>query len=80
MDKFTAKLKNFISSIEIPSVELKNAIDYVIFPGGKRLRPQLVYLTGDLLKISHGSQNPNSHHCIMLNARGLITYTGLIYT
>ncbi|OGV26708.1 MAG: hypothetical protein A3F18_08380 [Legionellales bacterium RIFCSPHIGHO2_12_FULL_37_14] len=58
MDKFTAKLKNFISSIEIPSVELKNAIDYVIFPGGKRLRPQLVYLTGDLLKISHELLDP----------------------
>ena len=34
----------------IPSVELKRAIEYTVFNGGKRLRPRLVYAAGLLFK------------------------------
>ncbi|MDF1757122.1 MAG: polyprenyl synthetase family protein [Legionellaceae bacterium] len=42
-------LYDLIKSAEIPAARLKEAILYSLFPGGKRLRPVLVYLSGELL-------------------------------
>lgn len=44
-------LKDILQNIDIPAARIKEAIDYVLFPAGKRLRPVLVYLCGDLLAV-----------------------------
>lgn len=45
-------LAQAIAKTQIPAVQIRNAINYALFPGGKRLRPLLVYLTGELLGIN----------------------------
>lgn len=45
-------LKELVCSAEIPATALKEAMLYTLFPGGKRLRPVLVYLCGEILNIS----------------------------
>ena len=47
-----AYLQHIIYSTEIPAHRIKNAMLYMLFPGGKRLRPILVYLCGVLLNLS----------------------------
>ncbi len=44
-------LHQIIDAQDIPSTHLKNAIFYVLFPSGKRIRPILVYLCGEMLNI-----------------------------
>lgn len=41
-------LKTIMSYSDIPAVRIKDAMNYALFPGGKRLRPILVYLCGEL--------------------------------
>ncbi|WP_419420264.1 polyprenyl synthetase family protein [Legionella sp. D16C41] len=45
-------LKETITQVEIPAERIKEAIHYALFPGGKRIRPILVYLTGEALDIT----------------------------
>ncbi len=45
-------LRDLIQTTEIPAPRIKDAITYSLFPGGKRLRPILVYLCGELLGIN----------------------------
>ncbi len=40
-----------IEDLKIPCEQIKKAMMYALFPGGKRVRPMLVYLTGTLLDI-----------------------------
>ncbi|MGQ3888048.1 polyprenyl synthetase family protein [Legionella sp. CNM-1927-20] len=47
-----AFLKKFIDQIEIPAKRIKEAIYYTLFPGGKRIRPLLVYLSGEALDVA----------------------------
>jgi len=42
-------LHDLISTAAIPASRIREAIFYSLFPGGKRLRPVLVYLCGELL-------------------------------
>jgi farnesyl diphosphate synthase len=42
-------LQDLVNQAEIPAPKLKEAIQYCLFPGGKRLRPLLVYLTGEII-------------------------------
>lgn len=42
-------LEQLIAEATIPAERIKKAIFYSLFPGGKRLRPSLVYLTGEIL-------------------------------
>ena len=42
-------LTQLITQQCFPSVRLQEAMRYTLFPGGKRIRPLLVYLTGELL-------------------------------
>ena len=44
-------LRNLIDDAIIPAPLIKDAITYALFPGGKRLRPLLVYLCGELLQV-----------------------------
>ena len=44
-------LHDLVNSIPIPATRIKDAIIYSLFPGGKRLRPMLVYLCGELIGV-----------------------------
>ena len=44
-------LADLIESAEIPASRIKHAMQYALFPGGKRLRPLLMYVCGELLDI-----------------------------
>lgn len=43
-------LQEIIEAQPIPASRLKKAIHYSLFPGGKRFRPMLVYLVGELTR------------------------------
>lgn len=45
-------LREYISHTSIPAARIKEAILYTLFPGGKRLRPLLVYLCGELVGVN----------------------------
>lgn len=45
-------LKKIINNTFVPAATINSAINYSLFPGGKRIRPILVYLTGDLLDLN----------------------------
>ncbi len=51
IEQHDALLRELIQTSNIPAERIKEAILYSLFPGGKRLRPQLVYLCGELLRI-----------------------------
>lgn len=51
LSRFEKQVRLFIESIPIPAPQVREAILYVVFSGGKRLRPQLVYLVGELLQV-----------------------------
>src|ERR1700742_665723 len=42
-------LHRLVSETSIPAPRVKEAILYSLFPGGKRVRPTLVYLSGEIL-------------------------------
>ncbi|MBA2651390.1 MAG: polyprenyl synthetase family protein [Tatlockia sp.] len=42
-------LHRLVTAANIPAERIKNAILYSLFPGGKRFRPTLVYLSGEIL-------------------------------
>lgn len=48
-------LHDLIESSLIPAPRIKEAINYVLFPGGKRLRPILVYLCGKIMDANQHS-------------------------
>lgn len=54
-DRHEKKLRQMILETEIPSEPLKNAILYNIFPGGKRLRPLIVYTAGAIMDVNEES-------------------------
>ncbi|WP_035918154.1 polyprenyl synthetase family protein [Legionella fairfieldensis] len=45
-------LQRLITEATIPAERIRQAINYTLFPGGKRLRPLLVYLCGKLLDVA----------------------------
>ncbi|WP_115709944.1 polyprenyl synthetase family protein [Legionella sainthelensi] len=51
INRHEAFLKQVIAHSSVPAVSIRSAIDYSLFPGGKRIRPILVYLTGTLLDL-----------------------------
>jgi len=51
IDNFEAYLRQVVKDKYIPSKQLKEAIEYSLLGGGKRFRPLLVYLTGELLQV-----------------------------
>lgn len=44
-------LHDLLDSADIPAPRIKEAMMYSLFPGGKRLRPLLVYLCGELINV-----------------------------
>jgi farnesyl diphosphate synthase len=57
-EAFDQRLRGFIEATPIPCEEIQQAIHYTVFSGGKRLRPQLVYLAGELLTIDPVDLHP----------------------
>ncbi len=45
-------LARLMEKATIPAPRIKEAMLYMLFPGGKRMRPLLVYLCGDVLNVS----------------------------
>lgn len=43
-------LQDLLNAHDIPTSKLRQAMHYAVFPGGKRLRPLLVYLMGELIE------------------------------
>ena len=48
-------LRNLLNQIDIPAPRIRDAITYTLFPGGKRLRPVLVYLCGNIIGVDQQS-------------------------
>lgn len=46
---FEKKLQDTMNTLDVPAERIRNATLYSLFPGGKRLRPRLVYLCGELI-------------------------------
>lgn len=44
-------LQQLVKQSNIPADRIRSAMHYSLFPGGKRIRPLLVYLTGELLDL-----------------------------
>lgn len=44
-------LEQILNDSIIPAPQIKEAMHYALFPGGKRIRPLLVYLSGELLRV-----------------------------
>lgn len=44
-----AVLQRLVADTEIPAERIRSAMLYSLFPGGKRLRPLLIYLCGEIL-------------------------------
>jgi farnesyl diphosphate synthase len=66
-------LRNLIEASNIPASRIKDAMLYSLFPGGKRIRPLLIYLCGQLLRV------PLTHLDIMAAAIELIHCYSLIH-
>ena len=47
-------LQNTINSLSFPCLRLKEGFHYALFSGGKRLRPLIVYLCGELVHVNPG--------------------------
>ncbi len=69
---FETYLKKQFSQKPIPSKRLKDAIEYSLLDGGKRFRPLLVYLTGELLKIEQAPLNVIAAAVEMVHCYSLI--------
>jgi len=50
-------LRELLDSADIPAPRIKDAMSYALFPGGKRLRPVLVYLSGELINANPSSMD-----------------------
>ena len=48
LDQF---LEQVVNDTQIPATDIRAAINYSLFPGGKRIRPLLVYLSGRLFDV-----------------------------
>lgn len=45
-------LEQSLNQVQIPADSMRRALHYTLFPGGKRIRPLLVYLAGELLNVA----------------------------
>lgn len=51
IDRHEAFLQQALENTPIPAISIRSAINYSLFTGGKRIRPVLVYLAGEILHI-----------------------------
>ncbi|MDF1677615.1 MAG: polyprenyl synthetase family protein [Legionellaceae bacterium] len=65
-------LHEVIANASIPAARLKDAMLYALFPGGKRLRPRLVYLTGELLDVPYQALDSMAIAIELMHAYSLV--------
>lgn len=51
IDRQESVLQQILAEMPIPAELMRKALNYSLFPGGKRLRPVLIYLCGEILQI-----------------------------
>ena len=51
IDRHEQFLAQIIDESSIPAQQIRLAVNYALFPGGKRIRPTLVYLIGELIHL-----------------------------
>lgn len=52
LQRHEAFLQELLQKAEMPASKLHEAMQYALFPGGKRFRPLLVYLCGEILDVN----------------------------
>jgi farnesyl diphosphate synthase len=52
LERHETFLTKLLNDLDVPAPKIKEAMIYSLFPGGKRLRPLLVYLSGEALGIA----------------------------
>ena len=72
INPFNDRLNQFIQAQTIPAARIQEAIQYVLFPGGKRLRPHLIYLTGEFLHLSLDVVHPMALAIELLHTYSLV--------
>lgn len=65
-------LHTLLEKLKFPAIKIQQAIAYSVFPGGKRLRPLLVYLSGDLFKIDQSVLNTVAASIELIHCYSLI--------
>jgi farnesyl diphosphate synthase len=50
--RFEKALRSFLENYPFPAKRLQLAVEYALFPGGKRIRPMLVYAVAEILEIA----------------------------
>ncbi|MCH9755720.1 MAG: polyprenyl synthetase family protein [Gammaproteobacteria bacterium] len=69
---FEQSLRDSIQTASIPAKRIQDAMLYTLFPGGKRLRPRLVYLSGDLLNIPRATLDSIAISIELIHAYSLV--------
>lgn len=57
-ERHEAFLERVLSDFPMPAPIVRSAINYTLFPGGKRIRPLFVYLAGELLQVDLNVLDP----------------------
>lgn len=65
-------LLRYIETATFPAQRIKEAMMHSLFPGGKRLRPMLVYLTGELMGVSSRLLDPIAAAVELIHCYSLI--------
>lgn len=69
---FEQALHLFFDQCHFPARRLQEAMRYMLFPGGKRLRPLLIYATGELFNLSLTQLDPIAIAIELMHAYSLI--------
>ncbi|MDX2345908.1 MAG: polyprenyl synthetase family protein [Legionella sp.] len=72
MQRLEQGLRDVIQNTSIPAKRIQDAMLYALFPGGKRLRPQLVYLSGELLNIPNNTLDSIAIAIELIHAYSLV--------
>lgn len=72
LEHFETVLKAYLDKEIIPASRIQEAIHYVLFPGGKRLRPLLVYATGRLVSLPLPILDPIAIAIELMHAYSLV--------
>ena len=51
IERFNAHLKHYLHALDVPAKRIKQAMEHSLFPGGKRMRPLLIYFCGALFDL-----------------------------
>lgn len=72
IQNFDQYLIDYVESVKTPAKNLKEAIIYSLFNGGKRARPRFVFLTGEMLGLDSEALFPAAAAIELIHAYSLI--------